>query len=111
MRRALTGIVPDELLHRKRKAFVARAPRVAIAYESIPLMELGRDMAADALQIVSANDLREAIRSVCKGLDMPVVALMRTFGLELWLRALLVRGVCDLPGSLETVPLASAART
>ena len=30
MRRALVGIVPDEILNRKRKAFVARSPMVAI---------------------------------------------------------------------------------
>ena len=31
MRRALVGIVPDEILNRKTKAFVARSPMVAIA--------------------------------------------------------------------------------
>ena len=111
MRRALAAIVPDEVLDRKRKAFVARAPRTAIADQSAQLMEISWDMHADALGFVSASDFRTAIKAACKGLDVPVVALMRTVALELWLRSLHARSVCKGREPLRTVPLASAART
>jgi len=35
MRRALNGIVPDQLLNRKRKAFVVRSPLATIRWESL----------------------------------------------------------------------------
>src|SRR5208337_4130208 len=51
MRRALIGIVPDELLNRKRKAFVTRGPRVGIAAEWPHLLELGQHLLMSSLGI------------------------------------------------------------
>lgn len=111
MRRALTGIVPDELLNRKRKAFVARAPRAAISAEYPRLAAASCNMVTDAFGIVCASAFYEALQEACKGLDMPVVPLMRTLYMEFWLRSLLRRGVCTSPQPIGTVSLASAART
>src|SRR5262249_39050969 len=44
MRRALAGIVPDAVLNRRRKAFVARAPLVALSAHRDDLLARTRDL-------------------------------------------------------------------
>lgn len=86
MRRALAGIVPDEILQRKRKAFVARSPMAAISRESAALVALSRDMVSSSVGIVDPDALREAIRKADTGQEVPLVTLIRTLDLEFWLR-------------------------
>jgi asparagine synthase (glutamine-hydrolysing) len=93
MRRALIGIVPDELLNRKRKAFVNRGPRVGIAAEWPHLLELGQHMLMRSLGIVDSAIFTEALQKMRQGADVPVIPLMRTVGIELWLRNLTTRRV------------------
>jgi len=88
MRRALVGIVPDELLHRSRKAFVARGPRAAIAAESASLVEISREMISDSLGFIDSKDFAEALLKVGRGMEVPTVTVMRTLGVEFWLRNL-----------------------
>lgn len=110
MRRALVGIVPDEVLNRKRKAFVVRAPLAAISAESFQFAEMTRDMRVSSLGIVDANGFSEALRKAGHGQEVPAVALMRTRGIELWLRNVAVWQVCSFPsicpGSVGTRSLA-----
>ena len=63
MRRALIGIVPDELLNRKRKAFVTRGPRVGIAAEW-PHLELGQHMLISSLGIADSTRFVEALQKI-----------------------------------------------
>jgi asparagine synthase (glutamine-hydrolysing) len=93
MRRALIGIVPDEVLNRKRKAFVTRGPRVGIAAELPRLMELGQHMLLSSLGIADSTRFVEALQNTRQGAEVPVVPLMRTLGIELWLRNLAARHV------------------
>ena len=88
MRRALIGIVPDELLNRKRKAFVARGPMVAIAAEWPHLLELAQHMLMSSLGIADSMRFVEALQKTRQGVEVPVVPFMRTLGIELWLRNL-----------------------
>ena len=92
MRRALIGIVPDELLNRKRKAFVNRGPRVGIAAECSGL-ELGQHMLISSLGIADSTRFAEALQKIRRGAEVPVVTLMRTLGIEFWLRNLTTRHV------------------
>src|SRR6202043_1291710 len=71
MRRALVGIVPDEVLNRKRKAFVVRAPLAAISAESFQFAEMTRDMRVSSLGIVDANGFSEALRKAGHGQEVP----------------------------------------
>ncbi|MCI0722338.1 MAG: asparagine synthase-related protein [Acidobacteria bacterium] len=87
MRRALVSIVPDDLLNRKRKAFVARAPLAAMSVASARLAELTQNMAASALGIVDPNLFSAALQRARRGQEISIVILMRTVALELWLRA------------------------
>src|SRR5262249_43962225 len=88
MRRALTGIVPDELLGRRRKAFVVRSPLVAISKQWTMLATPTRQIVTASLGIVNSSRLHSALENVREGKGVPVVLLVRTLHLELWLHAL-----------------------
>ena len=88
MRRALAGIVPDELLNRKRKAFVARAPLAAISAEWTYFTEVTQNMVSSSLGIVDAKIFSEALQKARHGQEVPVLLLMRTLGIESWLKNL-----------------------
>jgi asparagine synthase (glutamine-hydrolysing) len=92
MRRALVGIVPDEILNRRRKAFVDRGPRVAIHATRDRLLEMASEPLSSALGVVDAKSLREALEQVQSGQEIPIVGLMRTLTLEMWLRNVVSRG-------------------
>jgi asparagine synthase (glutamine-hydrolysing) len=113
MRRSLVGIVPDEVLQRKRKAFVTRSPLAAIAKESADLCALSNDMIASCLALVDADAFRRAIQEASAGREIPVVTLIRTLDLEFWLGGLARASI--LNPSYRLVPTTSrnarAART
>jgi asparagine synthase (glutamine-hydrolysing) len=87
MRRALIDIVPTEILNRKRKAFVARGPLRAIAAQAGLLLEISEHMISDHLGIVDPEQFRDAIKRAQCGLDVQLVPLLRTIGIERWLRS------------------------
>jgi asparagine synthetase B (glutamine-hydrolysing) len=93
MRRALVGIVPDELLHRKRKAYVSRLPTVAFTAHSAALLELSREMLSDSLGFVVQSEVTRAIDRVCNGSEPAVVPLMKALSFEQWLRCIQRHGV------------------
>jgi asparagine synthase (glutamine-hydrolysing) len=88
MRRAFVGIVPDEILNRKRKAFVARGPRVAISTHWASLIEISRDMLTSSLGIVDSRVYCDVLQQARNGQDVPIIPLMRTIAVEMWLRNL-----------------------
>lgn len=88
MRRALSGIVPDEILSRKRKAFVVRGPLVALSSDKPRLIEMGRQMMADAMHIVRQQAFLEAMDKALRTKEVPIVTMTRTIRLESWLRHL-----------------------
>jgi asparagine synthase (glutamine-hydrolysing) len=96
MRRALVGIVPDEILNRKGKAFVARAPLVAISNDWANLAETTQDMISSALGIVDSECLLAALHKGRRGEEVPAVSLMRTLCIERWLRDLRKLGIVNL---------------
>lgn len=86
MRRALNGIVPEEILNRKRKAFVVRAPLLTIANQWAAILEITGTMAGEGLGIVNARILQETLEFARAGREVPLVPLLRTMLLEIWLR-------------------------
>jgi asparagine synthase (glutamine-hydrolysing) len=101
MRRALRGIVPDALLDRKRKAFVARSPRVSILEQWRSVMAMSHEMVSVSLGIVNARRFSEALEEARSGRHMAIVPLLRTLEMESWLRqahAILTRS-SSFPGS------------
>lgn len=87
MRRALVGIVPDEVLNRRRKAFVSRSPIMAISTELASLRKLSEHLVSSALCFVDAGAFGQELEKARRGREIPVVTLKRTLCLELWLRA------------------------
>lgn len=84
MRRALRGIVPDEILNRKRKAFVARAPLLALASASMS-GNIGQGTLLAAMKIIIQERFADALKEARVGLEVPIVGLSRTAVLESWL--------------------------
>jgi asparagine synthase (glutamine-hydrolysing) len=86
MRRALTGIVPEPILSRKRKAFVSRAPIVAMSSRAASLVATIPTMVLCNRQIVDACRFKESVSRAGHDQETSMVAVMRTVILESWLR-------------------------
>jgi asparagine synthase (glutamine-hydrolysing) len=86
MRRALTGLVPDELLNRKRKAFVTRSTMIAVCSASSVLAGAGQSMVAGSLGILDPTVFTQELNKVRSGRDLPIAPIMRTMEIEFWLR-------------------------
>jgi asparagine synthase (glutamine-hydrolysing) len=86
MRRALAGIVPEEVLERRRKAYATRGARVAVAREWDSLERLIHNMASAQMQIVNEEPFRKAVEAVKTSEEVPLVRFLRTVLVEVWLR-------------------------
>ena len=104
MRRALVGIVPEEVLNRRRKAFVVRSPMIDLSSNWMRLSELASDMVSARLGIVNAQKFHEVLRCAHEGQEIHLVHVLRTLSLEYWLRHL--RDAAGL-----TVPSASRVQS
>jgi len=85
MRRALAGIVPDEILNRKRKAFVSRRSLVTISTEWNSIVQMTKHMTTSFFWIVDPQDFIEALQKARRGEVVPLVPLLRTLAVETWL--------------------------
>jgi asparagine synthase (glutamine-hydrolysing) len=88
MRRSLVGIVPDELLNRKRKAFVVRGPIVRIGAQWTDLVELTQHMLASGLGIVDSQHFVSALTKARERQKVALVRILRTLIVESWMRNL-----------------------
>jgi asparagine synthase (glutamine-hydrolysing) len=106
MRRALVGIVPDEILNRKRKAYMVRAPAAAIAAQWNEVRALTQNMVAESLGIVSAVDFLASLENARKGREIVSLPVQRMLQLEGWLRNISKHdSVCTLPGEGRVVTM------
>jgi asparagine synthase (glutamine-hydrolysing) len=85
MRRALAGIVPDEILNRKRKAYVTRSSSLEIVSDWDKLLREPQQLTSSRLGIVIAEEFAKAVKKVREGRDVAVVPLYRTLAIERWL--------------------------
>jgi asparagine synthase (glutamine-hydrolysing) len=93
MRRALAGIVPDEILNRRRKAYVARGPIAAVQAQWPALAELGHNMISASLGVVDEKAFGRMLQSTRQNKEPFTVALSRTLLFEAWIRCLAARGM------------------
>jgi asparagine synthase (glutamine-hydrolysing) len=93
LRRALTGIVPDEVLNRRRKAYVCREPFGLILAEWAIFSELSRNMISSAIAIIEPSMFQDALLRARRGQAVPMAQLMHTFAIEIWLRSLRKHGL------------------
>jgi asparagine synthase (glutamine-hydrolysing) len=99
MRRALRGIVPGEILNRKRKASVTRAPLRMVSDAWDRMLDLSTAMVTGSLGIVDSLAFREALEKARTGRSIPFVSMMRTLEVESWLRNVQAHRFLDLPPS------------
>jgi asparagine synthase (glutamine-hydrolysing) len=93
MRRALKGIVPDEVLERKRKAFVVRSPILASSAQWERLLGHQTDMVMMSVGIVEPDAFLRVLKTARYDEEIPTLQLMRTLSVEIWLRILGKQGV------------------
>jgi asparagine synthase (glutamine-hydrolysing) len=86
MRRALSGIVPEKLLNRKRKAFVIRGPLLAISSQYGKLEAMTQEMISSSLDIVHPAALVAALQEARAGGQVVVNLFLRVFAMERWLQ-------------------------
>nr|UXE46042.1 hypothetical protein Hi04_10k_c5548_00007 [uncultured bacterium] len=91
MRRGLAGIVPDEILNRKRKAFVSRGGLLDVrsAWQQLAKVEL--QFVASKIGIVDGERFSSAMREACNGKETRVLTILRALALEYWLRSITSR--------------------
>jgi len=82
MKRALAGIVPDEILNRKRKASIAKEPEIDISQEWPSSAELGDCFISDLMGVVDADLLSHALQRARSQKELCVESLKRTLILE-----------------------------
>jgi asparagine synthase (glutamine-hydrolysing) len=97
MRRALSGIVPDEILSRRRKAYVARQPLVMIDSALPHIGKLLQGSVSNSLTWINPELLSLATSAATKGQSEHHRALIATLKLELWVRQLLLNDCVAAP--------------
>ena len=105
MRRALSGIVPPEILNRRRKAFIARAPLISIRSELPRLLERTRNMSLNRAGIVDEEVFRKSLLAASEGSEFPMVPVLRTLLLEAWLSHLGSWRASSAQAPFETNPV------
>lgn len=108
MRRALAGIVPEQILERRRKAFVVRGPMSALSSSWTQICALTEHMISDTLGFVDRTAFLESLESARQGREEPLVLILHALRLELWLRNAVRRGILSIPG---IVPLRTDQET
>jgi asparagine synthase (glutamine-hydrolysing) len=88
MRRAMSGVVPIQILDRKRKGFVSRSPWAAIQGQLDNLFEATSGMVTSSMGVVDENNFVNALKGIRAEQRTNIVAVLRTFNLEHWLRYL-----------------------
>jgi asparagine synthase (glutamine-hydrolysing) len=93
MRRALAGITPEEILRRKRKAYVSRNPLRKIAASCSDIQLIFQSSLQSSYGWIDLGRFSESMEAARQGKVVPIVPLFRTIGVELWLQNLLRAGL------------------
>ena len=86
MRRALRGIVPDEILERRRKAFQLRAPLSAIQAAQEKLQRLISTSIIADMGFIDVDAFRSALKATAAGRAQGYHSILRVIAYELWVR-------------------------
>ena len=101
MKRALVGIVPEELLHRTQKAYVPPQPEIEKeknrAAETLAFVEIGQYLVSSSLGIIDPDRFSEALQKVRRKEEASMRILKHTLRLEFWLRHLASHQILGTP--------------
>lgn len=92
LRRSLASIVPNNILNRRRKAFVARAPMLAVSGNCEELLDLTRLHLSHRMDVVDYSKLTSILKQPGEALDWEPVRFARLYSLVHWLDHLERRG-------------------
>jgi asparagine synthase (glutamine-hydrolysing) len=87
MRRALRGIVPEEILERRRKAFQLHAPMRAIGKAYPKLQRLFSQAIIADMGFINLEALQTALKRTADGDAACYQAILRAIAYELWLKS------------------------
>ena len=93
MKRAVVGIVPNELLNRRRKLFVPPEPEKHYSTEWPSVEEIGQHIAGSSAGIIDLDRFGEALQKARRNEVVPIESLKRTLTLESWLRHLVTKQI------------------
>ena len=94
MKRALAGIVPDEVLNRRRKSFVTRQAKDDVLNRSFRFVEDG-PLISGLAGIIDQQRLEKILRESGYHDAVSVDALERTLAVESWMRRLATQKLLD----------------
>jgi asparagine synthase (glutamine-hydrolysing) len=110
-KRALVGIIPGELLNRRKKAAVPQEPKKPSPIGSPSLLEIGQHIVGGAVGIIAPDRFLKAVQKAQHNKEVPVDCLRRTLLLESWLRHLATRGVLTTSVATKRKSYSSAPET
>lgn len=97
MKRALVGIVPDELLKRRPKNFIPPGHETKSSTEWPSQTEIGQCIVGSSVGIIDTHRLGETLQRARCNEKVSRNVLKRTVTLEFWLRHLTIRGILANP--------------
>ena len=89
----LLELFPLNFSIEREKPFVARAPRVALCRNRDLLEEMQENLVSSAIELIDTKIFCETLEKVWSGREVPIVTLMRTIAIEMWLRGLVHSGL------------------
>lgn len=89
LRHSMAGIVPDEVLNRKRKAFVSRRLANTFAEASVVVGRNSNSLLVADFGIIEPVEFVRALEDAATGKRPSGISLLRVVALERWLRNLL----------------------
>jgi asparagine synthase (glutamine-hydrolysing) len=101
MKRALVGIVPSELLNRRRKTFAPPEPTKVRSTEWPSLVDVGQHIIGSSLGIIDPDRFANALEKAQYNEIVPIGSLRRTLALESWLRQLATQGALATPTPIK----------
>ena len=108
MRRALQGIVPREILERRRKAFISRAPLLALKDANASIQKLFANSLAAERSWIDVEAFSSVLSGTVETNDPRwVMPLATTVAFELWLQSALRRLVPDASAQPRKITLAT----
>jgi len=93
MRRALSGIVPEVILERRRKAYVSRNHIVSFQALAGEISEWTKNMVCSELGVIDLKAFHRALAGAYRGEDSRLWQISNTLALESWLRDERVRSL------------------
>jgi asparagine synthase (glutamine-hydrolysing) len=93
MKRALIGIVPDELLNRRRTAVAPQESDRPISIEWPSTSEIGEHLVGSYTGLMDAIRFLETLQRARRNEEVAIDMLVRTIKLEFWLRHVTNRGI------------------